>query len=176
MNCSYYLKSTVYLRRAPSLCLTLVGVSVKLMISLAACMLCRMASRSIPASAAIECLTICLPAETYFLSGQYEKATEQTDLAIATSVELGDRWCLPRIHMVREAAEASLQTAVDIAAAQSAKGAQLQAANSLVRLWRDQGKTEKARELLAPIYSWFTQGFDTRDLKEAKALLDAVSS
>jgi class 3 adenylate cyclase/tetratricopeptide (TPR) repeat protein len=132
------------------------------------------------------CLTICLLAETYFLSGQYERATEQADLAIATSAELGDRWCLSRIHMVRarlfqrsckvEAAEASLQTAVDIAAAQSAKGAQLHAANSLVRLWRDQGKTQKARELLAPIYVRFTEGFDTRDMKEAKALLDSLST
>ena len=75
-----------------------------------------------------------------------------------------------------EAAEASLQTAVDIAAAQSAKGAQLHAANSLVRLWRDQGKTQKARELLAPIYVRFTEGFDTRDMKEAKALLDSLST
>ena len=47
---------------------------------------------------------------------------------------------------------------------------------SLARLWRDQGKVREARELLAPVYSWFTEGFDTRDLKEAKALLDALSS
>ena len=73
-----------------------------------------------------------------------------------------------------DAAEASLQLAVDIAAAQSAKGAQLQAVNSLARLWREQGKPQQARELLAPVYSWFTEGFDTRDLKEAKALLDEL--
>src|SRR5262249_19986567 len=95
------------------------------------------------------CLMICLLAETYFVSGHYEKGMEQADLAIAASAELGDRWCLPRIHMIRarllerfrnvDAAEASLRIAVDIAAAQSAKGAQLHAANSLVRLWRDQG-------------------------------------
>ena len=45
---------------------------------------------------------------------------------------------------------------------------------SMARLWRDQGKTQQARELLAPIYGWFTEGFDTRDLKEAKALLIAA--
>jgi hypothetical protein len=47
---------------------------------------------------------------------------------------------------------------------------------SMARLWRDQGKTKQARELLAPMYDWFTEGFDTLDLKEAKALLDALSS
>jgi predicted ATPase len=45
---------------------------------------------------------------------------------------------------------------------------------SMARLWRDQGKRDEARELLAPIYGWFTEGFDTRDLKEAKALLDEL--
>lgn len=118
------------------------------------------------------------------MAEQYEKGMEQANLAIATSSEIGDRWCLPRIHMIRarllqtfrqvDAAEASLQLAVDIAAAQSAKGAQLQAVNSLARLWREQGKPQQARELLAPVYSWFTEGFDTRDLKEAKALLDEL--
>ena len=46
---------------------------------------------------------------------------------------------------------------------------------SMARLWRDQGRTQQARELLAPVYSWFTEGFDTRDLKEARVLLDALS-
>jgi len=64
--------------------------------------------------------------------------------------------------------------AVDIAAAQFARGAQLHAANSLARLWRDQGKRRQAREFLAPVYGWFTEGFDTLDLKEAKALLDEL--
>ena len=47
---------------------------------------------------------------------------------------------------------------------------------SLARLWRDQGKVQQARELLAPVYGWFTEGFDTRDLKEAKALLDQLAA
>jgi len=46
---------------------------------------------------------------------------------------------------------------------------------ALVRLWRDQGKVQQARELLAPVYGWFTEGFDTRDLKEAKALLEELA-
>jgi predicted ATPase len=50
------------------------------------------------------------------------------------------------------------------------------AATSLARLWRDHGKVQQARELLAPVYAWFTEGFDTRDLKEAKALLENLAS
>jgi len=64
--------------------------------------------------------------------------------------------------------------AIDVAQSQSAKGLELRAAASLARLWRDQGKPQQARELLAPVYGWFTEGFDTLDLKEAKALLDEL--
>ena len=53
---------------------------------------------------------------------------------------------------------------------------QLRASSSLARLWRDQGKRDDARELLAPVYGWFTEGFDTRDLKEAKALLEELTA
>jgi predicted ATPase len=56
------------------------------------------------------------------------------------------------------------------------KSWELRAATSLARLWRDQDKAQQARELLAPVYGWFTDGFDTRDLKEAKALLDELSA
>jgi predicted ATPase len=59
---------------------------------------------------------------------------------------------------------------------QQAKSLELRAATSLARLWRDQGKTPQARELLSPVYGWFTEGFDTLDLKEAKALLDELAS
>ena len=52
----------------------------------------------------------------------------------------------------------------------------LRVANDLARLWRDQGKREEARELLAPVYGWFTEGFDTGDLKEAKAVLDELAA
>jgi predicted ATPase len=57
----------------------------------------------------------------------------------------------------------------------ASKSWELRAAMSMARPWRDQGKRTEARDLLAPIYGWFTQGFDTRDPKEAKALLDALS-
>jgi predicted ATPase len=71
-------------------------------------------------------------------------------------------------------AEAYFERALAIARLQQAKSWELRAAMSLARLWRDQGKPQQARELLAPVYGWFTEGFDTRDLKEAKALLDEL--
>jgi class 3 adenylate cyclase/tetratricopeptide (TPR) repeat protein len=66
----------------------------------------------------------------------------------------------------------ALEAALRVAQRQQAKSYELRAAMSIARLWRDQGKREKARDLLAPVYGWFTEGFDTLDLKEAKALLD----
>ena len=71
--------------------------------------------------------------------------------------------------------EASFQQAIRIAQAQQAKSLELRAATSLARLWGEQGLRGEARDLLAPIYGWFTEGFDTADLKEAKALLDQLA-
>jgi predicted ATPase len=71
-------------------------------------------------------------------------------------------------------AEAYFEHALAIARQQQAKSWELRAAMSMARLWRDQGKPQQARELLAPVYGWFTEGFDTLDLKEAKALLDEL--
>jgi predicted ATPase len=73
-------------------------------------------------------------------------------------------------------AEAHFERALSVARQQQAKSWELRAAMSLARLWRDQGKVQQARELLTPVYDWFTEGFDTRDLKEAKALLDELAS
>ena len=73
-------------------------------------------------------------------------------------------------------AHSYFQRALSVARAQHAKSWELRAAKSLARLWRDQGKREEARELLAPLYGWFTEGFDTLDLKEAKALLGELGS
>ena len=71
--------------------------------------------------------------------------------------------------------EAAFGAALAIARDQAAKWWELRTAVSLARLWRDQGKTAEARDLLAPIYKWFTEGFDTPDLIEAKALLDELT-
>jgi predicted ATPase len=67
-----------------------------------------------------------------------------------------------------------LDKALTIARSQSARSLELRAARDLADLWRGQGKRDEARELLAPVYGWFTEGFDTLDLKEAKALLDEL--
>jgi predicted ATPase len=88
---------------------------------------------------------------------------------IAGEVELG---CLvPDVAK----AEAYFERALAVARQQQAKSWELRAAMSLARLWRSQGKVQHARELLAPVYNWFTEGFDTRDLTEAKALLDQLA-
>ena len=73
-------------------------------------------------------------------------------------------------------AEAYFERALAIAHRQQAKSWELRAAMSMARLWRDQGKRDEPRELLAPVYGWFTEGFDTLDLKEAKALLDELAA
>jgi predicted ATPase len=72
-------------------------------------------------------------------------------------------------------AETCFRQALDISRVQSAKSWELRAATSLAQLWRDQGRRAQARDLLAPVYGWFTEGFDTEDLKDAKALLAALN-
>ena len=71
-------------------------------------------------------------------------------------------------------AEAYFERALAIACAQQAKSWELRVAMSMARLWRDQGKRQHAHDLLAPVYGWFTEGFDTLDLKEAKSLLEQL--
>jgi predicted ATPase len=72
-------------------------------------------------------------------------------------------------------AEACFQQALDLARCQRAKSIELRAATSLARLWQQQSKRDEARELLAPIYGWFTEGFDTADLQDAKMLLEELA-
>jgi class 3 adenylate cyclase/predicted ATPase len=98
-----------------------------------------------------------------------------------------ERWWEAEIHRLRGVlllrqmgprqaeAEAWLRRALDVARRQEAKSLELRAAMSLSRLWQQQGKRAEARELLAPIYGWFTEGFDTADLREAQALLQALA-
>jgi predicted ATPase len=99
-----------------------------------------------------------------------------------------ERWCEADINRIAgeiatmsperdvTRAEDYFDRALTVARQQQAKSWELRAAMSLARLWRDQGKRQQARELLAPVYSWFTEGFDTRDLKDAKALLEELAS
>ena len=73
-------------------------------------------------------------------------------------------------------AEGYFHGALAVARQQQAKSWELRAAMSMARLWRDQGQRDEARDLLAPVYDWFTEGHDTLDLKEAKALLDELTA
>jgi class 3 adenylate cyclase/predicted ATPase len=82
---------------------------------------------------------------------------------------------LPEGEGAEAEAEACFHRALAIAREQGARSFELRAATSLARLWRDQGQRREARDLLAPIYAWFTEGFDTRDLQDAKALLDNLA-
>jgi class 3 adenylate cyclase/predicted ATPase len=107
--------------------------------------------------------------------------------ALGFAEESGERWWEAELHRLkgellltqsgenRAEAEACFHRALEVAHQQSAKAFELRAATSLARLWADQGKRHDARDLLAPVYGWFTEGFDTADLKEAKALLDELS-
>jgi len=72
-------------------------------------------------------------------------------------------------------AEGCFQKAIEIAQRQQAKSLELRAAMSLSRLWQQQGKQAEARQMLAEIYNWFTEGFDTKDVQEAKALLEELA-
>jgi hypothetical protein len=81
-----------------------------------------------------------------------------------------------RVHDEKIPAEAYFERALAVARQQQAKSWELRAATSLAQLWRDQGKVQQARELLVSVYGWFTEGFDTRDLKDAKALLDELAA
>jgi predicted ATPase len=74
-----------------------------------------------------------------------------------------------------ESAEADFRDAITLAKRMRAKAWELRAATSMARLWRDQGKRQQAHDLLAPVCSWFTQGFDTLDLQESKALLEQLA-
>ena len=119
----------------------------------------------------------------------WHSESERALALVAESVAQVDRW-LERAHEAEiyrvqgdillgqespapQAAEASYQQAIRVAQAQHAKGWELRAAIALARLWQSQGKTRAAHDLLSPVYDWFTEGFDTADLKEAKALLEA---
>jgi class 3 adenylate cyclase/predicted ATPase len=99
-----------------------------------------------------------------------------------------ERWCEAEVHRIAgeialksstpdtEKAEKYFDRALAVARQQHAKSWELRAAMSMARLWRDQGKAQQARELLAPVYGWFTEGFDTLDLKDARALLDELAT
>ena len=126
---------------------------------------------------------MCLLAECCLLAGSWTEGVEVITEALALASQTKEQWYVAPLHLLRaelllrahgiiEAAETELQVAMRVARQQQAKSWELRAAMSMARLWRDQGKRDEARELLAPVYGWFTEGHDTRDLKEAKAFFE----
>ena len=119
------------------------------------------------------------------IAGQVEEAVTLLDDALQIVERTGERWFAAELNRHKgqlllrqghpEAAEELYRKALSIAEEQEAKLWELRAAVSLARLRRDQGRHAEARDLLAPVYGWFTEGFDTPDLKEAKALLDELT-
>jgi class 3 adenylate cyclase/predicted ATPase len=119
---------------------------------------------------------------------KFEDARRSIAEAVTAIEKSKEAWCEPEVNRVageiallspeREVAKAraSFERALAVARQQQAKSWELRAAMSMARLWRDHGKRREAHELLAPVYGWFTEGFETLDLKEAKALLDELAS
>jgi class 3 adenylate cyclase/predicted ATPase len=126
-------------------------------------------------------------AVAYAELGQHDDAQRCIDDAIDKVERSKEKWCEAEVHRIAgeialkslaadtEKAEKHFERAVSVARQRQMKSFELRAAMSMARLWRDQGKPQQARELLAPVYGWFTEGFDTLDLKEAKALLEELA-
>ena len=127
-------------------------------------------------------------ATAYAGLGQFDEAWRCIDEALSAIKTSKERWFEAEANRIAgqiallppepNAAKAQgyFERALQAARQQKAKSWELRAAMSMARLWRDQGKTQQARKLLAPVYGWFTEAFDTRDLKDAKALLVEMSS
>ena len=126
-------------------------------------------------------------ARAYGDIGQFDDAWRCIEEAIMAVETTGERWFEAEVNRVageiallspepeKAKAEEYFDRALEVARRQQAKSWELRVAMSMARLWRDQGKKDEARDLLAPVYSWFTEGFDTLDLKEAKALLGELA-
>jgi adenylate cyclase len=123
-------------------------------------------------------------AESQIRNGEYENALKSLEDADRIIEAGGERWArseimrlkgeISRAQSAGAEAEPCFRRAIEVAQRQGAKLLQLRAAASLARLWQSQGRLREGRELLAPLYDWFTEGFDTADLKDAKALLDEL--
>jgi predicted ATPase len=130
---------------------------------------------------------LALLAEAYGKSGQAEEALEVLAEALALVAKAGESWWEAELYRLKgewllalsmdkhSEVETCLHQALSITRRQQAKSLELRAAMSLARLWQRQGKRAEAHQLLAAIYGWFTEGFDTADLQEAKALLEGLA-
>jgi predicted ATPase len=121
------------------------------------------------------------------LAGQMDEGITLVDKALDLASSHDSPWCLPELHRIKgeltlargesaAAAEPCFETAITTARERSAKSWELRAATSLARLRRSQGKSAEARDVLAPVYGWFCEGFDSADLKNAKTVLDQLTN
>ena len=125
-----------------------------------------------------------LSARAHEIAAQIKEAATQLDDALQIAGRTGERWLEAELNRYKgqlllrqgnsEAAEELYRIALIIAQGQGAKLWELRAAASLARLRRDQGRPAEARDVLAPVYGWFTEGFDTPDLIDAKTVLDEL--
>jgi predicted ATPase len=135
---------------------------------------------------------LCDLAKAYGTAGRFEEGLAAVAEAIAIVDKTAERHCEAELHRlkgelvlrrsgvetepgVQTEAEECFRKAIEIAHRQEAKSLELRAVMSLSRLWRQQGKTDEARRMLAEIYGWFSEGFETKDLTDAKALIEQLS-
>jgi predicted ATPase len=123
-------------------------------------------------------------ADAYLEAGQLEQAQGALDEAFMSVQQSGERMVEAELHRLQgelllaqaeeDEAEACFRQAVEVARRQQAKSWELRATMSLCRLWQQQGRSAEAREMLATVYGWFSEGFDTPDLKDAQTLLEEL--
>jgi predicted ATPase len=130
---------------------------------------------------------LALLAEAHGAQGEPEAGLAVLTEALTLVGTIGERWYEPELHRLKgdlllqhnagnqAEAESAFHHALIISRNQQTKSFELRTAASLATLWQQQGKRQEAYDLLAPVYNWFTEGFDTADLKDAKALLDELT-
>jgi class 3 adenylate cyclase/tetratricopeptide (TPR) repeat protein len=136
----------------------------------------------------LEPFWLVLLAQAYSQNDQTKQAVITIDEAFKVMIKTGEKFWHAELHRIKGKillessgdnhveAESNFHKAIEISRTQNARGWELRATTNLARLWLDQNKAVEARQLLAPIYNWFTEGFETTDLREAKTLLDELSS
>ena len=132
-------------------------------------------------------ISLALLVDSLLAGKRYPEGLELAARAFGEAAQTGERSYLSPLHQLRgelllhahgsadERVETELRQALAVAQEQDAKAWELRAATSLARLWAEQGRRAEAQALLAPVYGWFTEGFDTTDLKEAKTLLEELA-
>ena len=127
-----------------------------------------------------------LLARAYLRAGGFDEGTEAIELGLTESLQNNERIWDAELHRLRgelrraqgaeaDEVEAAFQRSIEIARSQQAKSLELRAAMSLARLWQASGRESAAKQLLVPLYNWFTEGFDTPDLRSARALITELS-